>query len=76
MASQFVNDGLNPQHKELIAQVQSEVQVLLAWPIIEDGIHKRHDCSLETHFIPVDTSAAVQVIHNPLFTKHKVADEI
>jgi hypothetical protein len=66
MATELVNDGLDTKHEEFVSKVEAEIQVLLAWAIVQDGIHKGHDSCLEIHLISVDPRTAIQIIHNAL----------
>jgi hypothetical protein len=43
MATEFVNNGLDTKHQEFVTKMKAEIQVLLTWSIVEDGIHKGHD---------------------------------
>ena len=66
MFPELVQDWLYAQHEELISEVKSELQVLLAWPIVEDGIDERHEGSLETDVVAVLARGPVQVGHDAL----------
>jgi hypothetical protein len=66
MSTKLVNNGLDTKHQEFITKMKAEIEVLLTWSIVEDGIHKGHDGCLEIHLISVDPCTAIQVIHDTL----------
>ena len=38
MGSQFVNDGLNSKHKQLVTQVESKLEIIFSRAIIEQSV--------------------------------------
>lgn len=50
---EFINHWLDPQHQELIPEMQAEFQVILSSASIEDSIDEGHDGCLQVYLIPV-----------------------
>ena len=66
MSPQLVDDGLDAQHEQLVAQVQPEFQIVLAGSVVEQGVQEGHDGSFEAHVIAIGPDAAVQVVDDRL----------
>ncbi len=50
-------------------EVQSELQVLLSGPVVEDGVDEGHDCCFEIDIVSVLASTPIQVIYDTLERK-------
>lgn len=64
--AQLIDHGLNAQHEEFIAQMQTELKILLAGSIVEHRIDKRHQCRLEIHIVPIRIGGSIQIVDNAL----------
>lgn len=69
--AQFVDDGLDAEHEQLVAQVQPELEVVFAGAVVEQGIQERHDRRLEADVVPVRADAPVQVVDDCLSSGHE-----
>lgn len=57
---------LYPQHKQLISQVQTELQALFARAVVEHGVNEGHDGSFHAKVVSVRSGASVQLVHHAL----------
>ena len=71
MLPEFVQHRLNAQHEELIPQVESKLQVLLAGAVVEDGVDERHEGGLQAHVVTVLARRTVQIRHDALKKKNR-----
>ena len=72
--AQFVDHRLDAEHEQLVAQVQPELEVVLARAVVEQSVQKRHDRRLEAHIVPVRADAPVQIVNDCLDRKQCVID--
>lgn len=66
MRSQLIDDRLNAQHQELVAQMQPEFQILLTRSIVKDSVNERHNGRLKIHIIPVGSGGSIQIVDDAL----------
>lgn len=66
MRAQFVDDGLDAEHEQLVAQVEPKLEVVLARSVIEQRVQKRHGGRLEADVVPVRPDAPVQIVDDCL----------
>ena len=64
--AQFIDDWLYAQHEKLVAQVEPELEALLAGTVAEHGVDERHDGRLQTDIIGVCARRPVQVVDDAL----------
>lgn len=73
MRPKLIDDMLNAQHEQFVAQMKSELQIIFSGPIIEQGIDERHDCRFQADIVLVLANAAIQIVDDRL---NKVKSEI
>ncbi len=69
MCSQFINGRLDAKHEQLVAQVQPELEVVLARSVIEQRVQERHSGRLETDIVPIGPNTPIKIVNDRLLKR-------